>query len=117
MGLRYTQRGCSELFGCGRPLRDAIDEFVRGSDPAELPWCVLSVIRRAGLLLSVDNRRLFAMQEAQRRIRELDPAKVLYARVKLYDWLPVFDRFCVHLDHRCAASDGKNIHLREAKRH
>ena len=29
---------------------EAVDEFVRGSHPAALPWCVLRVIRRAGLL-------------------------------------------------------------------
>ena len=56
-------------------VSEAVDEFVRGSDPAELPWCVLRVIRRAGLLLSVDNRRLYAMKEAQRKIQENDPAR------------------------------------------
>ena len=55
--LRFTQRGCSDRFQCGRLVSEAVDEFVRGSDPAELPWCVLRVIRRAGLLLSVTQWR------------------------------------------------------------
>ena len=55
--LRFTQRGCSDRFQCGRLVSETVDEFVRGSDPAELPWCVLRVIRRGGLLLSVTQWR------------------------------------------------------------
>ena len=46
--------------------------------------------------MSVDNRRLDAMKEAQRRMRERDPTKVVYVRVQLYSWAPVF--FVNHLD-------------------
>lgn len=114
--LRFTQWGCSDRFRCGTPVSEAVDLFVKGSNPADLPWCMLRVIRRNGLLLSVDNRRLFAMKEAQRRIRELDPARALYVRVQIYTWLPIFDKFLQHLDHTCATSHGQSIVLRATKR-
>ena len=78
--LRYTQESCSSWFCCGRPLEQTIDLFVNGAIPAEFPWCVLRVVRRNGLLLSMDNRRLYALREAQRQIRKSDPCRVLYAR-------------------------------------
>ena len=58
------------------------------------------------------------MKEAQRKTREPDPAgRVLYVRVQLYTWMPIFDKFLEHLDHKCFASDGQNINVRVAKRH
>ena len=46
------------------------------------------------------NRRLYAMKEAQRLIRERGPTVLVQARVKLYTWMPVFDVFLDHCDHR-----------------
>ena len=115
--LRYTQATCSSRFRCGKPVDETIREFAMGLDPTSVDWCMLSVIKRDGLLLSVDNRRLYALKEAQRVIREHDPTKVLYVRIKLYTWMPIFDRFLYHLDHECFASDGRRISIRGAKRY
>jgi len=115
--LRYTQESCSPTFKCGRRLVESIDAFVRGMDPSKQPWCILRVVRRNGLLLSVDNRRLHAMKEAQRILRERDPTVVVWARAKLYTWTAALDAFLSHLDHRCLATDGQNIRVRAAKRH
>ena len=73
---------------CGRRVSDAVQAFVQGLLPTTQEWCTLDVIRRNGLLLSNDNRRLHAMKEAQRQLRKQDPAAVLWVNVRIYTWEP-----------------------------
>ena len=47
---------------------------------------------------------------------EQDPTRVLYARIKLYTWEPVFDVLLSHLDHNCSPSDKQDIRQRRANR-
>ena len=111
--LRFTHNSCGATFRhCGRTLEETADKFVEGLDPCTAPWCELRVVRRNGLLLSLDNRRLWAMQEAQRRIRDQDPSKILWVRVKLFMWDPAFDVFLEHLNHSCSGADGHQIRKR-----
>ena len=46
--LRFTQWSCSRRFRCGRPVSEAVEKFVRGAEPSELPWCQPSVARLLG---------------------------------------------------------------------
>eukprot|EP00415_Alexandrium_ostenfeldii_P001437 UN1437 len=115
--LRFSQENCSAKFRCGRLLPETIDAFVRGLDPRTQEWCVLNVIKRRGLLISNDNRRLYAMKEALRILREQDPAAMMWVRVRVYVWAPAFDTHLDHLAHRCGATDGRRIRVRPLKRH
>ena len=60
--LPYTQSSCASKFACGRDVDQTAKEFVEGKDPTKCHWCVLRVVKRAGLLLSVDNLRLYAFR-------------------------------------------------------
>ena len=77
---------------------NAADEQVFRCNPIELP---------AGL---------YAMKEAQRQLREQDPAAVLWVNVRIYTWEPEFDRFLQHLDHGCSEADGRQITVRQPRR-
>eukprot|EP00930_Biecheleria_cincta_P054624 TRINITY_DN4092_c1_g3_i1.p1 TRINITY_DN4092_c1_g3~~TRINITY_DN4092_c1_g3_i1.p1 ORF type:complete len:631 (-),score=101.52 TRINITY_DN4092_c1_g3_i1:33-1925(-) len=111
--LRYTQKGCSEVFQCGRTLEQAACELAENGTKGPAPdWCELRVIRRNGVLWSCDNRRLWALKEAQRRIQESDPSQKLQVRIKLFCWHPTFDIFMSHVDHRMSRQDGKCIKVR-----
>ena len=111
-----TWNGCSNTFKDGRrQVAETIEQFVRGLDPSTQDWCVLRVVKRNGFLPSADNRRLFAMQEAQRLPRESDPERAPWVRVKLYVRKPTPDIFLDHLDHERSCADGKRIEVRSAK--
>lgn len=110
--LRFTQHGCSGKFKCGRSVSETIKLFVQGLQPTTQSWCILDVIRRNGLLLSNANRRLYAMKEAQRQLRENDPAAVIWVHVRIHTWVAAFDTFLQHCDHACTDADGKCIKLR-----
>ena len=43
-------------------------------------WCHLRVVKRDGLLLSLDNRRLWSLKEAQRKMRMSDPEPIVWVR-------------------------------------
>merc|ERR1712187_394510 len=86
--LRFTQRTCGSFFRDGRRVLDTIQEIVSGGlCPEEHRSFELRVIRRNGLLLSLDNRRLFCLKEAQRQLRP----RVLRARGAVYTWDLAFD--------------------------
>jgi hypothetical protein len=44
------------------------------------------VVKRNGLLLSLDNRRLWALKEAQRQVRVQDPQTLVWVTVKMWTW-------------------------------
>ena len=56
-------------FSCGRNVAETADEVAHGLDPLTHSWCVLRVVKRGGLLLSLDNRRLKAFKMAQEQVR------------------------------------------------
>jgi len=113
--LRFTQRSCKAVFRCGRSLEQTANELANGTlHPLALPK--MRVMQRRGLLLSLDNRRLWALKEGQRRSREQDPTSIMYVKVALFVWDPAFDTFLEHLDHGCDVQDGIDIRVRHDKR-
>lgn len=123
--LRFTQSSCSFYFRClhrkfgdcphGCPLRstqDMTEDIVRGMDPSTQPWAVLTVVQLHGRLWSIDNRRLSAMKDAQKRIRETGGERVVWAKIRVFDfWPDEFQRFHKHLGHGAGPNDGKHIHV------
>ena len=108
--LRFTQSGCSERFFGGRPLEATIGAILGGAvDPLSAEWLVLRVVKRNGMLLSMDNRRLYCLKEAQRRTRLRDAARDVWVRAQVYTWDPVLDTFLQHLDHDCWGGAGATI--------
>ena len=73
-------------------------------------------MKRNGLLFSLDNRRLWALKEAQKQIRINDSDKQIFAKAQLYIWDPAFDVFLRHVDHSCSVADGVDIRVRAVKR-
>ena len=116
--LRFTQSGCSERFFDGRPLEATIGAILGGAvDPLSAEWLVLRVVKRNGMLLSMDNRRLYCLKEAQRRTRLRDAARDVWVRAQVYTWDPVLDTFLQHLDHDCWGGAGATITVRKRARH
>lgn len=111
--LRFTQSGCSEVFQCGRTLEQTACELVDNGTKGSLPdWCELRVISRNGIYWSCDNRRLWALKEAQRRMRASDPSTNIQVNIKLFYWHPAFDVFMAHVDHGMSRWDGESIKVR-----
>lgn len=111
--LRFTQTGCSEVFQCGRTLEQTACELADNGTKDSLPdWCELRVVRRNGINWSCDNRRLWALKEAQRRLRESDPSATLQVETRLFLWHAAFDVFMSHVDHGMSRCDGKSIKVR-----
>ena len=80
--LRFTQKSCKALFQCGRCLEQTANDLANGTLNAfDLPK--MRVMQRRGLLLSLDNRRLWALKEGQRRSRLQDPTRTIYVKVAL----------------------------------
>ena len=67
--LRYSQRGCSEHFQCGRPVSQLVDQLLDGRVGLSAPFLVLTVFEARDedtgeiVLKSADNRRLYALKE------------------------------------------------------
>ena len=123
--LRFTQSKCSPHFRCVhrklgdcpyrcplRPIQDMTKDIVNGMDPSTQPWAVLTVVQLHGRLWSIDNRRLSAMKDAQKQIRETGGERVIWAKIRVFDfWPDEFQRFYKHLDHGAGPNDGKHIHV------
>ena len=96
--LRFTQDTCKRVFECGRSLAQAAIELANDkSRPIDLPK--IRVVKHQGLLLSLDNRCLWALKESQRQMRERDPSSTLFVHVALFIWDTAFDTSLNHLDH------------------
>ena len=101
-----------------------LDETVQGCvsgalDPMTADWCVLDVVKRNGIMWSADNRRLWALKEAQRQPRCTNPSAALQVRIRLSIWELVFEkcfnnletiRICVSMS-RAALTRTKNQQL------
>ena len=114
--LRYTQKSCRAVFTDGRPLKKMAHDIATGLEVPTSSWWVLRVMKRNGLLFSLDNRRLWALKEAQKQIRINDSDKQIFAKAQLYIWDPAFDVFLRHVDHSCSVADGVDIRVRAVKR-
>lgn len=66
--IRFTQNSIGRAFGDGSSLRSVIDGLRSGRiDPSAFP--PIRVFERGGVLYTLDNRRLFAFQQAGLQIR------------------------------------------------
>ena len=67
--LRFSQRGCSEHFQCGRPVSLLVDQLLDGRVGLSAPFLLLTVFEERDedtgdiVLKSADNRRLYALKE------------------------------------------------------
>ena len=114
----FTQKGISACFKDGRELETTIKALLsRTIDPWTDDRFILPVVRRNGLLLSIDNRRLYSMKEAQRRACCSNPLAVMWVRARIHNWSPIYDKFLEHLDHGCEGTAGSDITARPPKRH
>ena len=132
--LRFTQRRCSFYFRCmhrrlssecrhcpTRSVQDTAEEIVNGMDPSNKDWAMLDVVKQDGVLRFIDNRRLFAFQEAQRQLREKGQERTVWVRVRTYSWHPQFNRFLKHMAYWDEPGGGEDIEVkwwqRQHKRH
>eukprot|EP00931_Biecheleriopsis_adriatica_P087302 TRINITY_DN61796_c0_g1_i1.p1 TRINITY_DN61796_c0_g1~~TRINITY_DN61796_c0_g1_i1.p1 ORF type:complete len:581 (+),score=107.92 TRINITY_DN61796_c0_g1_i1:42-1784(+) len=116
--LRYTQLGCSPAFLDGlKTLKQTAFEIAEGSASIDEEWCELRVMRKNGMLWSMDNRRLWALKEAQRLRRCQNPEAVIEVNIKLFIWDPAFEVFWCHADHACTPQDGLSIKVRGESYH
>ena len=110
--LLYTQASCSSYFSDGRSLETVLDLLKQGkAHPLREPWLRLDVIVYEGQMFSVDNRRLYCLHKYQ---EHLGAQRTVWARVNLYHWVPVFDRFWAHFD---TGNGGSSIRVRQPCTH
>ena len=114
--LRYSQLGCSDIFTCGRPVlqlvQDLLDRKVRVSDP----FLLLSVFEtrdsktKRCIWRCKDNRRLWALKEYAKRSGK----KHLKVNVNLFDadTIHQVQRFIANSDF----TDGKGVKMRRSGR-
>ena len=84
--------------------------FLNG--PSKEDRAILDVVKMSGRLWSIDNRRLYAFVEAQRLLREHGSDRVIYTRIRVFTWLPQFDRFINCMAYGEIPEGGKSIHVK-----
>eukprot|EP00928_Gymnodinium_smaydae_P054928 TRINITY_DN38610_c0_g1_i1.p1 TRINITY_DN38610_c0_g1~~TRINITY_DN38610_c0_g1_i1.p1 ORF type:complete len:489 (+),score=59.44 TRINITY_DN38610_c0_g1_i1:2-1468(+) len=115
--LRSSQHACSKRFRDGRLLRQTVEDIVTGRlDASQPPNFELRVIRFHGKPFSLDNRRLWCAQEAQRCIRAKTLGFDLRLRVRVWTWSQEFDVFLRRPEAFAQAFTGKGIFVRPGKR-
>lgn len=114
--LRYSQRGCSECFTCGRSVWQLVRDLERGNVRLSAPFLRLTVFETRDerteqtVLRCIDNRRLYAFKEYARRC----PKYPLMVNVNLfsYNTLMQTQRFI----HNSDDTDGFSVHLRKRRK-
>lgn len=120
--LFFSQKECSPIFKggpyAGRPLEDCIKDLkARRIDPERDEWMTLDVMKdveNTGKLISVDNRRLFCLKEYQTYLHQNEPGKIVYVKVRLWQWTKTHKRYLDHLD---TTNGGETIHVRRPRLH
>ena len=114
--LRYSQRGCSECFTCGRSVWKLVRDLERGNVRLSAPFLRLTVFETRDerteqpVLRCIDNRRLYALKEYAKRC----PKYPLMVNVHLfsYNTLMQTQRFI----HNSDDTDGFSVHLRKRRK-
>lgn len=70
---------------------NALPRRYGGTSSSGCPRCIDIV---SSQMISIDNRRLWCLQEFQRRV----PSGTVYAKTRVKVWNLLFDRFLKHLD-------------------
>ena len=115
--LEYTQENIGRKFRCGSTLEDLIRDLESGKvDPLQHPNMRLEVVRKfvdgREIVYSNDNIRLYCLKQYQ--LRNLD--RCVWVVVKLYDWVPAYDRLLERLPQRTGLRSN-DIRLRGVPSH
>ena len=113
--LRYSQLSCKDHFQCGRSVSQLVKDLKSGRVRLSAPFLKLSVFEtrdeetNENILRCIDNRRLFALKEYAKYLRE-----PLYVHINLFtrDVIREVERFKANSD----VTDGRDVHLRKRKR-
>lgn len=75
--LRYSQRGCSECFTCGRSVWQLVRDLERGNVRLSAPFLRLTVFETRDerteqtVLRCIDNRRLYALKGVRQEMSKI----------------------------------------------
>ena len=113
--LRYSQAGCSNVFQCGRTIRQLVQDLVSGKVKLSAPFLRLTVFEttdemtRQRIFRCIDNRRLLALKT----YAAYSGKAGMMVRVRLHDKETVddFQRFAQNTDQ----TSGWNVKVRRGR--